>query len=86
MWLSGQQKRPTDRGEGQTGIVTVGGDEAAVQLDSERRGLEVYAPAVYDWTPVTDQRVADLSKVLGYAVSLALNPSLSVDDLTMLLE
>ncbi|MCI8916935.1 MAG: GPR endopeptidase [Oscillospiraceae bacterium] len=33
-----------------------------------------------------DQRVADLGKVLGYAVSLALNPSLSVEDLTMLLE
>lgn len=33
-----------------------------------------------------DVRVADLSKVLGYAISLALNPSLSVDDLTMLLE
>ena len=33
-----------------------------------------------------DQRVADMGKVLGYAVSLALNPSLSIDDLTMLLE
>ena len=57
MWLSGQQKRPADCGEGQTGIVTVGGDEAAVQLDSERRGLEVYAPAGYHWTPEVDQRV-----------------------------
>lgn len=27
-----------------------------------------------------DQRVADLSKVLGYAVSIALNPSLTVED------
>ena len=33
-----------------------------------------------------DSRVADLGKVLGYAVSLALNPSLSMNDLTMLLE
>lgn len=33
-----------------------------------------------------DQRVADLGRVLGYAVSMALNPSLTVDDLTMLLE
>ena len=57
MWLSGQQKRPADRGEGQTGIVTVGGGEAAVMLDSERRGLEVYAPAGYRWTPEADQRV-----------------------------
>ena len=33
-----------------------------------------------------DQRVADMGKTLGYAVSMALNPSLSVEDLTMLLE
>ena len=33
-----------------------------------------------------DSRVADLSRVIGYGVSLALNPSLSVDDLTMLME
>ena len=57
MWLSGQQKRPTDRCEGQTGIVTVGGGETAVMLDSERRGLEVYAPAGYRWTPEVNQRV-----------------------------
>ena len=57
MWLSGQQKRPADHGEGQTGIVTVGGGETAVMLDSERRGLEVYAPAGYRWTPEVDQRV-----------------------------
>ena len=57
MWLSGQQKRPNHCGEGQTGIVTVGGGETAVMLDSERRGLEVYAPAGYRWTPEVDQRV-----------------------------
>ena len=57
MWLSGQQKRPADHGEGQTGIVTVGGGDAAVLLDSERRGLEVYAPAGYRWTPEVNQRV-----------------------------
>lgn len=33
-----------------------------------------------------DQRVADMGKVLGYAISLALNPSLTLDDLAMLLE
>ena len=33
-----------------------------------------------------DQRVADLGRVLGYAVSMALNPSLGVEELTMLLE
>ena len=57
MWLSGQHKRPADQGEGQTGIVTVGGKETAVMLDSERRGLKVYAPAGYRWTPEVDQQV-----------------------------
>ena len=57
MWLSGQHKRPADCGEGQTGIVTMGGSEAAVMLDSERRGLRVYAPAGYRWTPEVDQQV-----------------------------
>ena len=57
MWLSGQQKRPNQQSEGQTGLVTVGGGEAAVMLDSERRGLEVYAPAGYRWTPEAGQRV-----------------------------
>lgn len=57
MWLSGQQKRPAELGEGQTGIVTVGGSEPAVLLDSERRGLQVYSPAGYRWTPRVGQRV-----------------------------
>lgn len=33
-----------------------------------------------------DCRVADLARVIGYGISLALNPDLSADDLTMLLE
>ena len=33
-----------------------------------------------------DSRVADLSRVLGYGVSRALNPSLSVEELNMLIE
>lgn len=57
MWLSGQQKRPAVSGEGQTGIVTMGGTETAVQLDCERRKLEVYSPAGYRWTPEPGQRV-----------------------------
>lgn len=57
MWLSGQYKRPADSGEGQTGIVTMSGGELAVMLDSERRGLEVYAPAGYRWTPRVGRRV-----------------------------
>ncbi|MBD5134192.1 MAG: hypothetical protein HDT38_06965 [Clostridiales bacterium] len=57
MWLSGQQKRPADEGEGQTGIVTMSGGETAVLLDRERRGLHIYSPAGYRWTPRVGQRV-----------------------------
>ena len=57
MWLSGQQKRPADSSEGQTGIVTISEGETAVLLETERRGLEVYAPAGYRWTPRVGQRV-----------------------------
>ncbi len=57
MWMSGQHKRPADQGEGQTGIVTMSGGETAVLLDSERRGLQVYSPAGYCWTPKVGQRV-----------------------------
>lgn len=55
--MSGQHKRPADQGEGQTGIVTMSGGETAVLLDSERRGLQVYGPAGYRWTPKVGQRV-----------------------------
>lgn len=57
MWLGRQQRRPAQAGEGQVGKVTIGGDRAAVLLDSERRGLEVYAPGGYRWTPRVDQKV-----------------------------
>lgn len=57
MWLGRQQKRPHWAGEGQVGKVTIGGERAAVLLDSERRGLEVYSPGGYRWTPRADQKV-----------------------------
>ena len=57
MWLSGQHKGPIDTGEGQVGRVTIGGRRPAVQLDSERRQLEVFAPGGYRWTPHVGQRV-----------------------------
>lgn len=57
MWLSGQQKQPADNGEGQTGFVTMNGSGLAVMLDSERRGLELYSPGGYHWTPMVGQRV-----------------------------
>lgn len=57
MWLSGQQKRPAEAGESQIGTVTMDSGELAVMLDSERRGLEVYGPGGYRWTPQVGQRV-----------------------------
>ena len=57
MWLSGQQKRPAESGEGQTGIITMSGGETAALLECERRGLQVYSPAGYRWTPKVGQRV-----------------------------
>lgn len=57
MWLSGQQKRPPEAGESQIGTVTMDGGELGVLLDSERRGLEVYGPAGYRWTPRVGQQV-----------------------------
>lgn len=57
MWLSGQHKRPAESGEGQTGIITMSGIETAALLDCERRGLQIYSPAGYRWTPKVGQRV-----------------------------
>lgn len=57
MWLSGQQKRPVDEGEGQVGIVTMSEGDTAVLLDCERRGLQVYSPGGYTWTPRVDSKV-----------------------------
>ncbi len=57
MWLSGQYKRPAEESEGQVGVITMSGGETAALLDCERRGLQVYAPAGYRWTPRVGQRV-----------------------------
>jgi hypothetical protein len=57
MWLGKQQKRDNQTGEGQVGKVTIGGEQTAVLLDSERRGLEVYSPGGYHWTPRAGQKV-----------------------------
>lgn len=57
MWLSGQHKRPAECGEGQVGVVTMSGEENAVLLDCERRGLQIYSPGGYAWTPTVDGKV-----------------------------
>lgn len=57
MWLSGQHKRPADQGEGQVGVITMSGKETAALLDCERRGLQIYSPGGYTWTPKVDSKV-----------------------------
>lgn len=57
MWLSGQHKQPAECGEGQIGVVTVSGEENAVLLDCERRGLPIYSPGGYSWTPTVNGKV-----------------------------
>lgn len=57
MWLARQQKRAAAQVQGSVGRVTLGGEAPAVELDSERRGLEVYAPGGYRWRPTPGQKV-----------------------------
>lgn len=57
MWLAKQQKRERDEPEGSVGEVTLAGEAPAVELESERRGLTVYAPGGYRWRPVQGQKV-----------------------------
>lgn len=94
----GNHRDPLDRESLGVPVFTVGVptvvDGATLALDLlERAGkpdldrADLPGGADFFVTPrEVDQRVADLGKVLGYAVSMALNPSLSVEDLTMLLE
>lgn len=57
MWLAKQQKRETEEVLPAVGAVTIGGDAPAVELDSERRDLAVYAPGGYRWRPTPGQKV-----------------------------
>ena len=94
----GNHRSPLNRESLGVPVLTVGAptvvDGATLALDLLERGGRTGVdraglPGGEDFfvTPrEVDQRVADMGKVLGYAVSLALNPSLSIDDLTMLLE
>ena len=58
MWTSERRRElPVREPAAELGEVTLGGDPAGVSLGGERRGLEVYAPAGYHWTPQPGQRV-----------------------------
>lgn len=94
----GNHRNPLNRETLGVPVLTVGVptvvDGATLALDLLERGGKTGAgrgdlPGGDDFfvTPrEVDSRVADLGKVLGYGVSIALNPSLTVEDLTMLLE
>lgn len=57
------------------------GEDGAAARALGGRGAELFV------TPrEIDQRVAELSKVIGYGISLGLNPSLGIEELDMLLE
>lgn len=68
MWLSRQQKRSGQETPVEIGKVTLGGGTVAVELDSERRGLTVYAPGGYCWRPKTGQKVLVLKTAEGPCV------------------
>ena len=69
------------------GVPTVVDGATLIQdLLGERAPEEIPGRELFVTPREVDSRVADLSRVLGYAVSLALNPSLSVEELNMLVE
>ena len=94
----GNHRNPLNQESLGVPVLTVGVptvvDGATLALDLLERGgktgtdrADLPGGADFFVTPrEVDQRVADMGKVLGYAVSLALNPSLGFDDLVMLLE
>lgn len=94
----GNHRQALDRGSLGAPVFTVGVptvvDGATLALDlleqagkpAPDRGELPQGDGFFVTPREVDQRVADLGKVLGYAVSRALNPSLTVEDLDMLLE
>lgn len=57
MWLNERHQIPSHLGEGRTGMVTMAGEDLAVQLENEVRRPELYGPAGYRWIPEVGQRV-----------------------------
>lgn len=57
MWLSRQQKQEKEEQAAASGLVTISGEKVAVEVDSERRGLSVYAPGGYHWRPAAGEQV-----------------------------
>ena len=95
----GNHRSALDRDSLGVPVIAVGAptvvDGATLALDLlAQAGQEELGPGVlggrgadFFVTPrEVDSRVADLARVIGYGVSLGLNPSLTVDELVMLLE
>lgn len=58
MWTSERGRLPqSQEPAAEMGVVTVGGDPAAVELGGERRWLPVCAPGGYSWRPGAGDRV-----------------------------
>lgn len=58
MWTSERDCRPlVQEAEAEVGLVTLGGDPAAVNLGGERRWLPVYSPGGYTWRPAAGDKV-----------------------------
>ena len=68
MWLSKQGKGIEPNRTVETGAVTLTGETVAVELDSERRGLPVFAPGGYHWRPKLGQQVLVLKTSEGACV------------------
>lgn len=93
----GNHRHPLTRDSLGVPVLTVGAptvvDGATLALDLlESAGIQPPAVPLEDGENLfvcprdIDQKVADLCKVLGWGISLALNPELSLEDLAMLLE
>ena len=59
MWTSSQTKKAGEkiRSYGALGIVTAGGNENSVLLETQRRGVPVAAPGGYRWRPEAGEQV-----------------------------
>lgn len=59
MWTSSQTKRAGEKthSNGMLGIVTAGGNENSVLLETQRRGVPVASPGGYRWRPEAGEQV-----------------------------
>lgn len=69
MWMAKQHKREAEDWCPAVGRVTLSGAKPAVELDSERRELAVYAPGGYRWRPAVGEQVLVLKTEDGPCVT-----------------